>query len=76
MRSGACVSGVTPEALSSFCRRLMECGGACRKLEWFCERAKDQQEGKGLVFEGFVSGIAKYLQVRRISLNRIRITTT
>ena len=64
MRKGACIAGVTPETLSSFCSRLIECGSACRKLESFCERGSDRGQRRGLVFEGFVSGIAKYLQVR------------
>ena len=68
MRRGACVAGVTPETLSSFCRRLIECGNACRKLESFCERS-DQR--RGLVFEGFVSGINKYLQGYRATVLRL-----
>lgn len=72
LRPGACVVGVTPETMASYCARFLEWGSGCRRLEAFCEAGAKMR--KGLVYEGFVSGIAKYLQVERRSILKIADT--
>ncbi len=62
MREGVAVDGVSPETLRDYCGQFLEWGSSCRRLEAFTE---DKRRRRGLVHEGFVAGIVKYLQVNK-----------
>lgn len=59
VKTGTCTTGISPDVFRSFVQDFIVCGNGCRRLERFCE----VKENKGLVYQGFLTGIAKYLQV-------------
>ncbi len=76
-RSGICIQGVTTETLESFCEEFLVCGTYCRRLEHLCDALIDSgtrildvesRTLTGLVYKGFLSGLAKYLQGYRTAV--------
>ena len=69
VKAGTCAHGVSPDAFGSFVQDFLLSGNGCRRLEKFCAGSSGMLDGfrgggsKGLIYQGFLTGISKYLQV-------------